>query len=97
MRHLLAVAVIAPLVAACTATIPVKDDFGTSALLPNGDIPPEYAEFNTYDPRMNALLADQICATPYTLLQEKNVAATPGQIAVWRGRCQTHFPSLGLW
>jgi hypothetical protein len=81
--------------AACTPFIPVKDDFATSALVPTGDIPPEFGEFNAYQAAVNPLLADQICATPYQFLEEKTVGATPGQLLQARARCQTHIPLLG--
>ena len=83
------------LIAGCTPFIPVKDDFGTSALLPAGDIPPEFAEFNSYQATANPILADQLCATPYQVLEEKTVGATPGKLLAARARCQTHIPILG--
>ncbi|HZK88524.1 MAG TPA: hypothetical protein VFC56_00100 [Stellaceae bacterium] len=94
---ILALTLVVPLVASCTPYLPLKDDFGTSAAAARGDIPPEYARFNAYDPSVNALLADQICATPY---QPRDVAvsdATPGQIVTARGRCATHVPIVGSW
>ena len=81
--------------AGCTPFIPVKDDVGTSALVPAGDIPPEFAEFNVYSPAVNPLLADQLCATPYQALEDKSIGASPGRLVVARGRCQTHIPILG--
>ena len=81
--------------AGCTPFIPVKDDFGSSALVPAGDIPPEFAEFNVYDPAVNGLLADQICATPYRPLEEKSLGASSGRLIQARGRCQTHIPLFG--
>ena len=82
-------------VAGCAPFIPVKDDFGTSAAVPAGDIPPEFAEFNAYDPAINPLLADQMCATPYQSLEDKNLAAAGGRIVQARGRCVTHIPFWG--
>jgi hypothetical protein len=41
------------------------------------------------------LLADQLCATPYQVLEEKTVGATPGKLLTARARCQTHIPILG--
>ena len=82
-------------VAACTPFIPAKDDFGTSATAPAGDAPPEFAEFNAYNPGINPLLADQLCATPYEPLEEKNVAASGGRIVQAKGRCATHRPLFG--
>jgi hypothetical protein len=79
----------------CTPFIPVKDDFGTSALAPAGDIPPEFAEFNFYNPGINTLLADQICATPHIMLEDKSIGAVPGRLVQVRARCQTHIPLLG--
>ena len=74
----------------CTPYIPVKDAFGTSALNPIGNIPPEFAEFNNYDPGVNALLADQVCATPYILLEEKSLRAAPGELIAASGRCRPY-------
>jgi hypothetical protein len=99
MRALLAVALLSAAVAGCTPYIPVKDDFGTSALAPplatNVDIPPEYAEFNAFDPAVNDLLASQLCATPYQPLEAKTLAAATGRLVQARGRCQTHIPIFG--
>ena len=95
MRVLLGLMLLSLTVAGCTPFIPVKDDFGTSALVPAGDIPPEFAEFNLYNPGVNGLLADQICATPYQPLEDKSVGAAPGRLVQARGRCQTHIPILG--
>src|SRR6266853_1002946 len=61
MRVLFILALLSAL-AGCAPYIPVKDDFGTSALVPYGDMPPELAEFNRYDPTVSRLLADQVCA-----------------------------------
>src|SRR5262249_59141431 len=66
MRHPLALALILVfavcLSAGCVPDIPVKDEFGTSALKPTGNIPPDFADFNNFDSEVNILLADQICA-----------------------------------
>jgi hypothetical protein len=74
----------------CTPRIPVEDAFGTSALKPTGNIPPEFAEFNNYDPNLNALLAQQSCATPYILLAEKSLRGAPGELIASSGRCQRY-------
>ena len=95
MRAMLVLLLLSAAVAGCTPYIPVKDDFGTSALLPVGDIPPEYAEFNAYDPAVNVLLANQLCATPYQPLEVQNLGAASGQLLLARGRCQTHIPIFG--
>ena len=95
MRVVFALCLMLPIVVGCTPFIPVKDDFGTSALVPAGDIPPEFAEFNLYNPGVNGLLADQICATPYLALEEKSVGATPGRLVEATTRCQTHIPIIG--
>jgi hypothetical protein len=81
--------------AACTPFIPVKDDFGVSATVPAGEIPPEFAEFNAYNPGTNPLLADQMCATPYQPFEEKNLAASGGRIVQAKGRCATHRAFFG--
>jgi hypothetical protein len=78
------------LITGCTPYIPIKDAFGTSALKPTGDIPPEFAEFNNYDPQVNAQLNDQVCTTPYILFTEKSLRAAPGEIVAWRGRCEPY-------
>ena len=105
MRALLALVLLPAILAGCTPYIPVKDDFGTSALVPavglqptglsRGDIPPEFAEFNVYDPGVNTLLAAQLCATPYQPLEEKVLGASTGRLVQARGRCQTHTPLFG--
>src|SRR5712691_3085858 len=91
MRHLLAFASLsmfaANLSAGCTPYIPVKSDLGTSALKPTGNIPPDFAEFNNFDPEVNALLASQICATPYIRLDDKALRAAPGELIASQGRC----------
>ena len=94
MRIFFAGALISLLAAGCTPYIPVKDAFGVSALKPTGTIPPEFAEFNNYDPRIDTLLADQICATPYELQVEKSAAAEPGEIVSAAGRCATYASAL---
>ena len=47
-------------ITACTPFIPVKDDFGTSATAPVGEVPPEFAEFNAYNPGINPLLLERV-------------------------------------
>jgi hypothetical protein len=79
----------------CTPFIPVKDDFGNSALAPAGEIPPEFAEFNNYNPAINPLVAQQLCATPYQPLQTTSLATSTGSLIEARGRCQTHIPLIG--
>jgi hypothetical protein len=82
----------------CTPYIPVKDAFGTSGLRPSGNIPPEFAEFNNYDPSVSTLLAQQSCATPYILLSYKSLRAAPGELIAASGRCQRYEVWLStLW
>ena len=95
MRALSAIVLLPTIMAACTPYIPVKDDFGTSALAPAGEIPPEFAEFNLFNPAVNRLLAEQICATPYQPIEEKILGASTGRLVQARGRCQTHVPLFG--
>jgi hypothetical protein len=95
MRTLTGLALISVLVTGCTPDIPVKDAFSVSALKPSGTIPPEFAEFNSYDPQVNALLADQICATPYQLQVQQSTEAAPGELVAATGRCQTYAIALG--
>jgi len=98
MRHLLALGLLSVLLAnlpaGCTPYIPVKDAFGTSALKPTGNIPPEFAEFNNYDPSVNALLADQVCATPYIPLEDKSLRAAPGELIAESGRCRPYAVTI---
>ena len=95
MRVFLAVTLTVAALAGCTPHIPVKEDFGTSALVAVGDIPPEFAEFNNFDPAVNALLADQICATPYQISEHKAIGASTGRLVQAIGRCRTHVPLFG--
>lgn len=95
MRLLLALALVSPLVAGCTPYIPLKTDFGTSAAVPKGDIPPEYAGFNAYDANVNPLLARQICATPYLPNDVTTADASPGQLVTAHGTCAPHQPLIG--
>jgi hypothetical protein len=95
MRALLALMLLSVLLPGCTPFIPVKDDFGNSALAPAGEIPPEFAQFNNYDPGINALVANQICATPYEQLEARGVGASTGDLIEARGRCATHIPLIG--
>jgi hypothetical protein len=94
MRYSLALGLLAVLginfTSGCTPFIPVKADFGTSALAPTGNIPPEFSEFNQYDPGVNALLADQICAMPYVTLADKSLRASPGELIAGQVRCRPY-------
>jgi hypothetical protein len=92
MRVLPAVILLLSLPVACTPYLPARDDFGTSAAAPAGEVPPEFAEFNQIDPAVNPLLANQLCATQYQLREEKPLGALPGMIVQARGRCRTHIP-----
>ena len=85
---------LASLAGACTPYIPVEDAFTTSALKPTGNIPPEFVEFNNYDPELNALLADQVCATPYSPIQEKSLRGAPGELIAETGRCKPYVISV---
>lgn len=94
MRLLLLNVLLCGLAAACTPYIPVKPEFGTSALRPAGTIPPEFAEFNNYDPRVNELLADQMCATPATTLVTQPAPAAPGEVVGATSLCERY--TIGL-
>ena len=63
----------------------MKTDFGTTAAVPQGEIPPEYAKFNNFDPKVNAVLANQICATPYQPSTVATMDASPGQLVAATG------------
>lgn len=95
MRAFLALLLVSAALAGCTPYIPVKEGFGTSALVAVGDIPPEFVDFNNYDPTVNALLADQLCATPYQPSEEKVLGASAGRIVQLVARCRTHVPLFG--
>jgi hypothetical protein len=95
MRSLLAFALLPVLLGGCVPEIPVKPDFGTSALQPAVNIPPEFAGFNNYDPTVNPLLARQLCATPYVVQIEEMAPAVPGTLDVAREQCRTYAASLG--
>ena len=95
MRLLFALVLVSPLVVGCTPYIPMKTDFGTSAAVPKADIPPEYADFNAYDPNVNPVLAQQICATPYQPGDVMIAAASPGELVTAHGTCATHRPIIG--
>jgi hypothetical protein len=95
MRIALALVVLPILFAGCSPNIPTKPDFGTSALVPSGDTPPEFAQFNAYDPATGPMVAQLMCATPYTAVEQKSVDAAPGEIITGRGSCQAHVPFIG--
>jgi hypothetical protein len=93
MRHLFpALVLMCVLSAACTPAIPIADQFGVSALSKTGQIPPEFAAFNRYDPRVNGVLADQSCATPPQVEAVRSLAADPGELQDQQTRCVTYQP-----
>ena len=95
MRSLSVLALLVPLVAGCTPYIPEKLDFGSTAAVPKGDIPPEYAGFNAYNPNVNSLMANQICATHYQPTSITTSDASPGALATAYGTCAVHRPITG--
>jgi hypothetical protein len=95
MRLLFALVLTAPLVAGCTPYIPERMDFGTSALAPKGETPPEYAAFNNYDPNVAGMLASQICATEYQPRAVVVADANPGQMITATGTCAPHRVLIG--
>jgi hypothetical protein len=96
MRLLPVIILVLPLATGCTPYLPEKADFGTSAAVPGtGDIPPEFAQFNAYDPGVNPVLADQICATPHRPIEQDTANASPGKLIQARGVCATHIPIIG--
>jgi hypothetical protein len=80
----------AALLGGCTPYIPIKDAFTASAAKPTGNIPPEFLAFNNYDPQVNAIVTDQMCATPYILNTVKSLRATPGEFVTWTGQCEPY-------
>ena len=95
MRALYSLAILELLLCSCVPEIPVKPGFGVSALNPVGNIPPEFIEFNNFDPQVNDLLANQLCATPYVRTVDNSVSAVPGEIIAANGHCQVHRPFVG--
>jgi hypothetical protein len=95
MRAFLVLALVALVPAGCATPIPSKDDFGASALIAAGSIPPDFAEFNRYDPASNDFVARQLCATPYQPLEENAMPAAPGRFEQLQARCRAHVPLFG--
>jgi hypothetical protein len=95
MRAFLALGLVALALTGCATPIPAKDDFGASALLAVGDIPPGFAEFNRFDAATNGLIADQLCATPLQRLNENAMEAAPGRFEQLVARCRAHVPFFG--
>jgi hypothetical protein len=95
MRLLSALMLVVPLVSGCTPYLPMKTDFGTTAAVPVGEIPPEYAKFNAYDSKVNPELANQICATAYQPNSVTTAEASPGQLVTATGTCAAHRPIIG--
>ena len=95
MRASIALALVVLALSGCATPIPSKDDFGASALVEVGDIPPGFAAFNRFDPATDDLVARQLCATPYQRLNENAMGADPGRIEELIARCRTHVPLLG--
>lgn len=95
MRAFLVLALVALVLAGCATPIPSKDDFGTSALIAGGKIPPDFAEFNRFDPAADDYVARQLCATPRLRLEENAMQAAPGQFEQLLARCRTHVPLFG--
>lgn len=95
MRAFFALALVVLALDGCATPIPTKDDFGASALLAVGNVPPGFADFNRFDPVTNDLIADQLCATPFQRLEENAMEAAPGRIEHLIARCRTHVPLFG--
>jgi hypothetical protein len=92
MRQRIAFAFLLLLLSGCVGEMPVRPEFGTSALKPTANIPPEFATFNNYNPGVNPLLANQICATPYIPEVTHTAPAVPGELVVATGRCEPYAP-----
>lgn len=87
MRFAIVIAVVPFLLAGCADRIPLKTGFATTALTPSGDIPPEFAAFNNYDPGVGAVVAGQLCAGPDRLAEQKDLPAVPGKLVYDDWRC----------
>jgi len=94
MRVSIAFALLSLIAVGCTPNIPVVPSFDVSALQATGEIPPEFAAFNRYDPRVNPLLAAQVCTTPYQTQVVRALAAVPGEILDEQAFCETWYPYL---
>jgi hypothetical protein len=95
MRAFMALALIIPVLTGCATRIPSKDDFGMSALLAVGDIPPGFSEFNRFEAATNDYIAGQLCATPFQRLESTAAEAMPGRFDQLVARCRTHVPLFG--
>ena len=95
MRAFLVLALVALVPAGCATPIPSKDDFGASAVVATGIVPPGFEEFNRFDPASDDYVARQLCATPYLRLEENALNAVPGRFEQLRSRCRTHVPLFG--
>ena len=80
------------LAAGCTPDIPYAPEFGVAAFKATEPIPPEYVAFNRYDPRVDPLLAEQMCATPYLVEVIKALDAVPGEIESMQAYCRSYQP-----
>jgi hypothetical protein len=94
MRTVSLLLLLGVLAAGCTPDIPVKPEFGVSALETTGDTPPEFLAFNRYDPRVNPVLTQQMCATPGTIEVVKGQTAVPGNMLAAQSVCATYQPWL---
>ncbi len=88
-------AALAGSLAGCATPIPSKDDFGASALIATGDIPPEFVEFNRFGAATDDYIAGQLCATPFQRLDAQAMDAAPGRFEQLTARCRTHVPFFG--
>jgi hypothetical protein len=95
MRAFLVLPLVFLALAGCATPLPAKDDFGASALVAVGDIPPGFAEFNRFDPATNGMIANQLCATPLQRLNDNALEAAPGRLDQLVARCRTHVPFFG--
>lgn len=92
MRIFPVVAVLGLFAASCTPNIPVEPAFNVSALRATGEIPPEFAAFNRYDPRVDPLLAEQTCTTPFETQVVRTAPAVPGELLDAQVYCRTYQP-----
>jgi hypothetical protein len=92
MRRFSILVLLGFLAAGCTPDIPYVPEFGVAALKATEPIPPEYAAFNRYDPRVDALLAEQMCTTPYLVEVVKSIDAVPGEIESMQAYCRNYQP-----
>ena len=92
MRIFFSLLLLGVLAVACTPDIPYEPGFGVSAFKATEPIPPEFAAFNRYDPRVNPVLVEQTCATSHIVQVIKALEAVPCEIETMQAYCRNYQP-----